>query len=89
MTSWICELVTKSHQLVHIPGVPKHMKRFESLITFDSTKIGCSYFLLRDVLYIEIIKCQISTRFHFMKMQDLAFKKGFSFSGLHSFYFHG
>ena len=37
------------------PGVPKHMKRFESLITFKSTKICCLLFLLINVLYIEII----------------------------------
>ena len=38
-----------------VPGVPKHMKRFESLITFDSKKIFCLLFLLINVLYIEII----------------------------------
>ena len=38
-----------------IPGVPKHMKRFESLITFDSIKICCLLFLLVNTLYIEII----------------------------------
>ena len=39
----------------HVPGVPKHMKRFESLITFDSIKICCLLFSLVNVLYIEII----------------------------------
>ena len=38
-----------------IPGVPKHMKRFESLITFALTKIYCLLFLLIKILYIEII----------------------------------
>ena len=46
----------------HVPGVPKHMKRFESLIIFDSIKIICCLlFLLVNVFYIEIIKCHIST----------------------------
>ena len=38
-----------------IPGVPKHMKRFESLITFDSTQICCLLFSLVNVLYIEML----------------------------------
>ena len=38
-----------------VPGVQKHMKRFERLITFDSTKICWSLFLMINILYIEII----------------------------------
>ena len=40
---------------LYIPGAPKHMKRFESLITFDLTNICCLLFLLINILYIEII----------------------------------
>ena len=36
--------------LKHVPVVPIHMKGFEKLITFDSTKISCFLFLLIDVL---------------------------------------
>ena len=36
-------------------GCPKHMKRFEILITFDPTKVCCLLFLLINILYIEII----------------------------------
>ena len=34
----------------HVVSVPKHMKRFESILRFDSTEINC---LLINVLYIE------------------------------------
>ena len=37
---------------LHVAVVPKHMKRFEILLKFDSTEISC---LLINVLYIEII----------------------------------
>ena len=41
---------------IDLPGVPKHMKHFEALITFDSTKIYLAYcFLLINELNIELI----------------------------------
>ena len=46
--------LAKSREIC-VPGVPKHMKRFESLITFDSAKICCLLFLLINVLYIEML----------------------------------
>ena len=36
--------------LKHVPVVPKHMKGFETLITFDSTKISGLLFLSINVL---------------------------------------
>ena len=45
----------------YILDVPKHMKRFESLITFDSTKTCRLLFLLINVIYIEMLNCHIST----------------------------
>ena len=38
--------------LPKVQGVPKHMKRFEILITFDSAKICCLFFLLINLFYI-------------------------------------
>ena len=62
----------------NILGVPKHMKHFESLIKFDSTKICCLLFLLIKVLYNS-----------FVIMQGLAFKKGVLIVWFTQFYFHG
>ena len=42
-------------KILHLPGAPKHMKRFESLIIFDSTKICHLLFLVINVLYIETL----------------------------------
>ena len=60
---------------LNIPGVPKHMKRFESLITFDSTKICCLLCLLINVLYwsniimpnVDLISFYENARFSFLK----------------------
>ena len=50
-----CYQLPSSHDFFsQIPGVSRHTKRFESLITFDSSNICCLLFLLINVLYIEI-----------------------------------
>ena len=57
----ICAILNSFFSLectLTVAGVPKHMKRFESLLRFESTEISC---LLINILYIEIILCHIPT----------------------------
>ena len=50
-----CAFVDLSKSFDYVPSVPKHMKRFESLITFGSTKVCWLLILLINVNYIEVI----------------------------------
>ena len=70
----LCRLAINCHLVMiffsQILGVPRHTKRFESLITFDSSNICCLLFLLINVLYIEIfdfISSHENARFSFQK----------------------
>ena len=69
-------MVARFGYWVHVPGVPKHMKRFESLITFYSTKICCLLLFFMNVFfhrnfimqYFNSISFYENARFSFLKM---------------------